>query len=121
MSIAISVNIRHTGPLLNSAKIEPLSPPVTTTAVHRREIIVPNRKGLHARASAKFVKCAESFAAEIRVSREGHTVLGTSIMGLMMLGAGRGSTLILEAEGADAAEAMAALVALIEDRFGEPE
>lgn len=94
---------------------------VTTVPLLRREIIVPNRKGLHARASAKFVKCAETFQAEVRVRRDAHTVGGTSIMGLMMLGASQGSTLQLETEGVDAAAAMAALVQLIEDRFGEPE
>jgi phosphocarrier protein HPr len=94
---------------------------VTTSTLLKRDIVVPNRKGLHARASAKFVKCAESFNAEINVTREGQTVVGTSIMGLMMLGASQGSTLTLELSGPDAAAAMAALVALIEDRFGEPE
>jgi phosphocarrier protein HPr len=94
---------------------------VTTATIHRRTVIVPNRKGLHARASAKFVKLAETFTAEVRVTREGHTVIGTSIMGLMMLGAGQGATLAIEAEGDDAGAALLALVQLIEDRFGEPE
>ena len=74
---------------------------------------------MHARASAKFVKCAEMFAAQVRVTRDGQTVGGTSIMGLMMLAAGPGTTILIEAEGPDAAEAIAALTALVADGFGE--
>ena len=83
------------------------------------EVTIPNRKGLHARASAKFVKLAETFQANIRVTRDGQTVGGTSIMGLMMLGAGPGSTIHIEADGPEAPEAIEALVALVEDGFGE--
>lgn len=83
------------------------------------KLLIRNKKGLHARASAKFVKCAEQFSANIRVSREGQTVGGTSIMGLMMLAAGQGSTICVEVDGADAAAALAALTALVEDGFGE--
>jgi phosphocarrier protein len=83
------------------------------------EVQIRNRKGLHARASAKFVKCAESYSAQVRVTRDGHTVGGTSIMGLMMLAAGPGTTIIIEAEGPDADEAIAALTALVADGFGE--
>jgi phosphocarrier protein HPr len=82
-------------------------------------VTIRNRKGLHARASAKFVKCAERFNATVRVTREGQTVGGTSIMGLMMLAAGPGCVILLEAEGPDAPEALEALVALVEDGFGE--
>ena len=82
-------------------------------------VTIRNRKGLHARASAKFVKCAESFQATVRVTRDGHTVGGTSIMGLMMLAAGPGSVIQLDAEGPEAPEAIEALVALVEDGFGE--
>lgn len=82
-------------------------------------VTIRNRKGLHARASAKFVKCAESFNATISVTRDGNTVGGTSIMGLMMLAAGPGSTLYLRAEGPEGPEALEALVALVEDGFGE--
>ncbi|MBI5113491.1 MAG: HPr family phosphocarrier protein [Rhodovulum sp.] len=85
------------------------------------EAVIRNRKGLHARASAKFVKCAESFDATVRVTRDGQTVGGTSIMGLMMLAAGPGSTILIEAEGPEAPEALEALVALIEEGFGEEE
>ena len=82
-------------------------------------VTICNRKGLHARASAKFVKCAERFQATVRVTRDGQTVGGTSIMGLMMLAAGPGSVILLEAEGPQAPEAIEALVALVENGFGE--
>ncbi len=83
------------------------------------EVAIRNRKGLHARASAKFVKCAETFKSQVRVSRDGQTVGGTSIMGLMMLAAGPGTTIHIEAEGPDAGEALAALKALVDGGFGE--
>ena len=82
-------------------------------------VIIRNIKGLHARASAKFVKCAETFDARITVTREGQSVGGTSIMGLMMLAAGPGSTLHIVAEGPQGPEALQALVALVEAGFGE--
>jgi|SRR5215813_7524654 len=83
------------------------------------EVTIKNRKGLHARASAKFVKCAELFDATVRVTREGQTVGGTSIMGLMMLAASQGAVIFLEAEGPEGPEAIEALVALVESGFGE--
>jgi phosphocarrier protein HPr len=83
------------------------------------EVTIPNKKGLHARASAQFVRCASGYDAEIRVTREGHTVGGTSIMGLMMLAAGQGHSILIEAEGTDAYAAMEALIALVESGFGE--
>lgn len=83
------------------------------------EVMIPNKKGLHARASAQFVRCAGEFNANIRVSREGHTGGGTSIMGLMMLAAGQGHSIHIEVDGADAKPAIDALVALVEDGFGE--
>jgi phosphocarrier protein HPr len=83
------------------------------------EVTIPNKKGLHARASAQFVRCAGSFDAEIRVTREGHTVGGTSIMGLMMLAAGQGHSILIEVEGPDAHAALEALIALVENGFGE--
>jgi phosphocarrier protein len=85
----------------------------------RAEVTICNRKGLHARASAKFVKCAEAFDATIRVFRDGQSVGGTSIMGLMMLAAGPGSVILLEAEGPEGPEAIGALVALVQSGFGE--
>jgi len=83
------------------------------------EVTIPNKKGLHARASAQFVRCASGYSAAIRVTREGHTVGGTSIMGLMMLAAGQGHSILIEAEGTDAHAAMEALIALVESGFGE--
>ena len=83
------------------------------------EVVIPNKKGLHARASAQFVRCAASFTAQVKVTREGHTVGGTSIMGLMMLAAGQGHSILIETEGADARAALEALIALIENGFGE--
>jgi phosphocarrier protein len=85
----------------------------------RRDLKILNARGLHARASAKFVKCAEQFEAAIEVSRDGQTVPGTSIMGLMMLAAQRGSIIRIEARGRDAAAAVEALARLIAGRFGE--
>jgi phosphocarrier protein HPr len=83
------------------------------------EVVIPNKKGLHARASAQFVRRAGEFKANVRVSREGHTVGGTSIMGLMMLAAGQGHSILIEVDGEEAKPALDALVALVEDGFGE--
>ena len=80
---------------------------------------IENQRGLHARASAKFVQLAEQFDADILVTRQGETVHATSIMGLMMLGASMGSEIELSASGNQAAAALQALVALISDKFGE--
>jgi len=82
-------------------------------------VTVVNRKGLHARASAKFVRIAEEFDANITVTRDGQSVGGTSIMGLMMLAAGPGSQLYIAAEGPEGPEALDALVTLVETGFGE--
>ncbi len=84
-----------------------------------REIEIVNKKGLHARASAKFVQTAEQFEAAITVSRGHESVGGTSIMGLMMLTAGPGVTITISATGKEAAPAVDALCALIASRFGE--
>ena len=84
-----------------------------------RTVEIVNERGLHARASAKFVKLASSFDAEILVSKDDNTVDARSIMGLMMLAAGIGSTIEIEAEGAEAQQALDALVALVEARFEE--
>ena len=88
-------------------------------ATVRRTVEIINERGLHARASAKFVKAAGQFDAEVKVSRDGSTVDAQSIMGLMMLGAGPGSVLEIEASGPDAHDALETLVKLIEDRFHE--
>ena len=82
---------------------------------------IRNMRGLHARASAKFVQCAEQFNATVTVSKDGHVVGGTSIMGLMMLAAAKGSQIHVSAQGAQAAEVLAALSELIEQKFGEDE
>ena len=87
-----------------------------------REILIINKRGLHARASAKFVQTVEGFDAEIHVSKDGMTVGGTSIMGLMMLAASTGCSVCVTASGAQAEEALNALDALdqlIQNKFGE--
>ena len=84
-----------------------------------RVVEITNKKGLHARASAKFVQTAEQFDAAITVTRGHETVGGTSIMGLMMLAAGPGVTITIQATGKEAAKAMDALCKLIASRFGE--
>jgi phosphocarrier protein len=86
-----------------------------------RQLEIVNQKGLHARASAKFVQTVERFDATVTVSRGGETVGGTSIMGLMMLAAGPGTVITVEASGREAAEAMAAIEALVASGFGEEE
>ena len=84
-----------------------------------RELLIINKRGLHARASAKFVQMVETFDAAITVSKDGMTVGGTSIMGLMMLAASPGSSVVVSASGNQAAEALEALDLLIQNRFGE--
>jgi phosphocarrier protein len=84
-----------------------------------RELKICNRKGLHARASAKFVQTVEKFEADVRVRRGQEVVGGTSIMGLMMLGAGPGTTITVEATGRQANEVIEALAALVSGRFTE--
>lgn len=90
-----------------------------STASTSMRVKIENQRGLHARASAKFVQLAEQFDADILVTRQGETVHATSIMGLMMLGASMGSEIELSASGNDATAALQALVALIGDKFGE--
>jgi phosphocarrier protein HPr len=91
----------------------------TQTAGRARELAIINQRGLHARASAKFVKCAESFNADITVSRDGMTVPATSIMGLMMLGAAMGTSISVVASGPQAEDALNALAQLVESKFDE--
>ena len=90
-----------------------------SATVAARELAITNQRGLHARASAKFVKCAEGFDANVVVSRDGHSVPATSIMGLMMLAAAMGTSISVEASGPEADAAMAALAALVESKFDE--
>lgn len=96
------------------------SPSAVKTA-QTREFPIVNKRGLHARASVKFVKCVEAFDAVVTVSRAGETVGGSSIMGLMMLSAAPGTTITVSATGRQADEALDALGGLIADRFGEEE
>jgi phosphocarrier protein len=94
------------------------SPP-TGTPVLSRTVTIPNKRGMHARAAARFVMLAEQFGASVDVLRDGQSVSARSIMGLMMLGAGRGAAIELRAEGWDAKEALDALVGLVEAGFNE--
>ena len=84
-----------------------------------RTVEVRNERGLHARASAKFVTIASQIDAAIEVEKDGNKVCGTSIMGLMMLGAAMGDYIVIHCSGPNAEDALAKLVALVEDRFGE--
>jgi phosphocarrier protein HPr len=84
-----------------------------------RTIEITNRRGLHARASAKFVNVAAGLSARIEVEKDGNRVTGTSIMGLMMLGAAMGDSITIHCEGESCDQAMAELSALVEGRFGE--
>jgi phosphocarrier protein HPr len=86
-----------------------------------RSVEIVNIRGLHARASAKFVKLASTFDAEVRVSKDGQTVDARSIMGLMMLAAGPGCCIDIEARGKEAQAAVAALEQLVADKFDEDE
>ena len=85
------------------------------------EVVISNKKGLHARASAAFVKCADQFEDQIDVTKDGQTVGGSSIMGLMMLAASQGSSIVIEAKGPQGDEAVKALIDLIEAKFHEGE
>ena len=84
-----------------------------------REIRITNQRGLHARASAKFVNLASEIGANIEVEKDGNRVCGTSIMGLMMLGAAMGDTIVIHVTGTEADAALEKLVTLVEERFGE--
>jgi phosphocarrier protein len=101
----------------NARPDAPSSPSGTVT----REIPIINKRGLHARASAKFVKMVEQFDAEVLVTRGSETVGGTSIMGLMMLSAGPGTSITVSATGPDAEAAVAALAELVGSKFNEEE
>jgi phosphocarrier protein len=86
-----------------------------------RDLVIANKRGLHARAAARFVQCVERFDATVTVSKDHASVDGASIMGLMMLAAMPGSVIRVTAEGREAEAALAALVELIDSRFGEEE
>ena len=100
---------------------EPCPPAPVPVGALAREIEIVNRKGLHARATAKFVQCVDRFEAKIQVTRCGETVGGDSIMGILTLGAAMGTTITGTALGLDAREALDAIGALVADRFGEDE
>ena len=89
--------------------------------MQQREIEIVNKLGLHARASAKLTQMAGQFTAEVWISRDGRKVNAKSIMGVMMLAAAKGSVVTIETDGPDEAQAMTALVGLINDKFGEGE
>ena len=95
------------------------NPGSNNASVLRRNLVITNKRGLHARAAAKFVTLAERFGASVEVEKDGQSISARSIMGLMMLGAGLGATITLRAEGWDAKEALDALSALVEAGFNE--
>ena len=84
-----------------------------------REVLIANQRGLHARTSAKFVNLAAELGGAIEVEKDGNKVTGTSIMGLMMLGAAKGDTIVIHCSGDGAEAALARLVELVESKFGE--
>jgi phosphocarrier protein HPr len=101
----------------SDARMPDAQPPANDAII--RTFVIRNKKGLHARASAKFVQTVEKFDADVRVTRGHETVGGTSIMGLMMLAAAPGTSITVEATGREASEVIEALARLIESRFGE--
>jgi len=99
-----------------------MSETVSKDAPLQRSVTIPNQRGLHARAAAKFVQVVARFPqARIQVSKDGQTVNGESIMGLMMLAGTQGSSIDITVSGAEAAAALEALIALVEGKFGESE
>jgi phosphocarrier protein len=103
----------------DGASSGPSTSPASGMPLLCRIVTIPNKRGLHARAAAKFVTLAETFGAAVDVLRDGQSVSARSIMGLMMLGAGRGAAIELRAEGWDAKEALEALASLVEAGFNE--
>lgn len=87
--------------------------------MQKQEVEIINKLGLHARAAAKLTQLASRYQCEVWMSRKGRRINAKSIMGVMMLAAGKGSTVEIETEGSDESEALAALVALVNDYFGE--
>ena len=104
---------------MTSGEAPPCAAPASGATVLYRDVTIINKRGMHARAAAKFVTTAEKFGACVDVIRDDQVVSARSIMGLMMLGAGRGSSIQLRAEGWDAKEALEALAALVEAGFNE--
>jgi phosphocarrier protein HPr len=97
------------------------APPPDFPGALVRNLTIVNRKGLHARATAKLVNCVEKFDADVKVTRCGETVGGASIMGILTLGAGMGSTITVSASGPEADAALGAIEALLASKFGEDE
>ncbi|WP_439923434.1 HPr family phosphocarrier protein [Nitrobacter sp. JJSN] len=102
-----------------SSNDAPAANKASATGAVSREISIVNKRGLHARASAKFVQMVERFNADVSVTRNGETVGGNSIMGLMMLSAGIGTTITVSATGPEAKAAIAAIAELVSSKFGE--
>ncbi|MEQ7872597.1 HPr family phosphocarrier protein [Sphingomonas sp. ASV193] len=84
-----------------------------------RTLLITNARGLHARASAKFVGLAATLPAEVHVEKDGHSVVGTSIMGLMMLGAAKGDSIVIRCAGEGCEDSLDQLAAMVENKFGE--
>jgi phosphocarrier protein HPr len=107
------------------SKLDPFAedcpPAPASDGVLQREVSIINKKGLHARATAKFVQCVERFDADVTVTRCGETVGGTSIMAILTLGASIGTTITVAATGREAQAALDAIDALVAGRFGEDE
>ena len=103
----------------DDASIEHIPGPRVPEGAISKELLIINKRGLHARASAKFVQAVERFNAQVWVTRGGETVGGTSIMGLMMLAAGPGTTITVAAAGPEAEAALAAITELVESKFNE--
>ena len=103
----------------DDASIEHIPGPGVPAGAVSKELLIINKRGLHARASAKFVQTVERFSAEVWVTRGSETVGGTSIMGLMMLAAAPGTTIVVSAKGVEAEAALAAITELVESKFNE--
>ena len=108
-------------PVREEVEAEECPPAVIPEGALAREMAIVNKKGLHARASAKFVQTVERFDSEVTVTRCGETVGGRSIMGLLTLGAAKGTTITVTARGDDADACLGALANLVQTRFGEDE
>ena len=108
-------------PLLDDLDTEDCPPAVIPDGALAREMPIVNKKGLHARASAKFVQTVEKFDSDVTVTRCGEAVGGRSIMGLLTLGAAKGTTITVTAKGEDADACLDAIAALVGSRFGEDE
>jgi phosphocarrier protein HPr len=107
--------------MADAGRVEDCPPAEVPDGALARDLLIVNKKGLHARASAKFVQTVERFEADVTVTRCGETVGGRSIMGLLTLGAAQGTTITVCATGEDAEACLGAISTLVESRFGEDE